>query len=420
MASTARQFLTATLISGSKRQMDGVGTATASNTKATQAALAVGTLLVQMTPEATTAAAATIPAAPATWNSIGWEMAAALDTFGDAGVTRAASVPVILSWTSSTAGSITFTVILFANGAEIGRGTLTAATTTAAAPYTVNVAVNAGVTLPASAKLQMSVYALLPANVGISAVTYTLSYGTSAATGTNVAPVTYTINASRSASNSTGTTDAAARAISITKTATDTYTVSTQTASRVSSDFRRSTSTDAAAVDTASRSVTAPRTGSESTATTDTTNRVSSDFRRAADADAAEVTTASRQVSAARTAFDSHPQLVAVESHSVTYGRQTREYFQPTDGPITLPTKRIQGTVYLRAGGAVYLGGATVTLVRDSDGLEVGTTVSSTVDGSYSFVRDQFDTNTYTTRIKREVVGGTVEEAISQNGLVPV
>lgn len=420
MATSTRQFPTPTLISGSKRQLTTAGVATASNTKATQAALALATLTIQWTPEATTAAAATIPATAAVaWNNIGWETASALDSLSDGGTTRAATVPVILSLTASTAGSVTSTVILYANGVEIGRGSATTAIATAATVSTVNVAVTAGVAFAAGAKLQMAVYSVLPTNASLGAITYTFNYGTSTTTGTNIAPVTYSISATRSASESASTTDSAARSDSVARNGSvNDMDWEADSAQRSPAYARAGSDSLPAAADTASRSAAHPRIASESTGSTDSGLRTTGTVRRTANDFETEVDTAFRAITKNITATDVAPTGSQSAQKIITFGRGAREYFTPTDLPITVPTKRIGGTVYLRATGARYLGGATVTLVRD-DGLECGTTVSSTVDGTYSFIRDAFDTFTYSTRIKREVVSGQVEEAISQSGLVP-
>lgn len=422
MAATGRLFLTPTLVTAQRRQLNATGSAAASNTKFTQAALAVATLTVRANPEVTSSAATTIPPAPATFAGVGWEtVGVGLDSLGDGGVTRAATVPVILSWTSSTAGTVGFTVILFAGDDEIGRGTLSAATTTSAAPYTVNVAVNAGVAFNAGDKLQVMIFVVLPVNVGISAITYTLNYGTSATTGTNIAPVTYSIAASRSGSDSTGTTEAGSRTVSTVRTATDNGAwTEMDAATRVVAYARRGTDTNPALTDSASRSATFRPIATQSTGVTETATRTQTDFRRATDQQAVITESAVRQLIKSITATHTEQVALAVEQHTVTYGRTAAHYFVPTDPPLLNPTKVIAGTVRLRANGNVYTGVATVVLVRDSDGLEIATTESDPIDGTYRFYRNSYDTETYTTRIKREDIAGQPYEAISRNGLVPV
>jgi hypothetical protein len=421
MAATIREFLTVTPVdtAGADRAygMNGVGVSGGSLTKASQAALAVGTLLVQMAPEATVSAANTVPAAPATWNRVGWITSVPLDALSDGGTTRAATVPVILSWTSSTAGSVTFTVILFADNAEIGRGTLTAATTTAAAPYTVNVTVNAGVSFPANATLGMSVYALLPANVGVSAVTYTLNYGTSATTGTNIAPVTYSINAGRTGSESTSQTDSArSNGSSYQRTASDSHS-STQTASRVAA-YARTAPDSTTATETAIRNAIFAKTGADTMPTmVDTGQRQQASFRRGTDNQIPQADTAIRQIIKNLTSSDATSQT-DVASKTITYQRVTLYQFQPGDEPASAQTRHIQGVVYNSDGVTPYLGGANLLLVRE-DGIVVQTQVSSTVDGSYSFPRNLLDTHTYTV-VAHTFITGSPYQAVTPRALTPV
>lgn len=390
---TTAQFPNPTLISGSIRTLGGTAVSTASNTKATQAALAIATLLVQMTPEATTAAAVTIPAAPATWNNVGWQMDTNAIQYGDPGTTTGNTVPVVVNWTSSTAGSVTFTVILFASGAEIGRGSVVASTTTSAAAYTVNVAVNSGVSIPANGKIQMSVYALLPTNVGLGAVTYTYNYGTGA-TGSQIGVPSYSIQA--------------------TKTVTDTYS-SSEAVTRAGT-YNRTITDSASTSDAVARAASHPRATTEALTTTDVTSRVASFPRTVADSVPTSDVVA-RAFTGSRATTDSVPTSDAV-TRLIIYGRFTYEYPQGAspDYTVQFPTKHIAGFVR-NSDGTVFFGGATMQLIRDSDNKVVQTGVSSTVDGSYSFVRDLYDPNTYHVAA---FYPSAPEQGVTQTGLVPV
>lgn len=86
----------------------------------------------------------------------------------------------------------------------------------------------------------------------------------------------------------------------------------------------------------------------------------------------------------------------------------------PADFPLNNPTKAIAGTVRDSAG--TPYAGATVQLVRESDGYVAATTTSA-ADGSYSFARDAADPNTYT--VLAWETTGTPTQGLSARGLVP-
>lgn len=85
------------------------------------------------------------------------------------------------------------------------------------------------------------------------------------------------------------------------------------------------------------------------------------------------------------------------------------------DWPITTPTKSIAGTVRNHETGAV-VAGATVTLIRDSDGLICDTTTTD-VAGAYTFPRDTADPYSY--HVEVFVAGSPQTHGISDNGLLP-
>lgn len=87
----------------------------------------------------------------------------------------------------------------------------------------------------------------------------------------------------------------------------------------------------------------------------------------------------------------------------------------PTDWPVTTPTKAVAGVVR-DAGGTPYAG-ATVKLIRESDGFLCQTTTSAG-DGTYSFARDAFDPHTYYVVAFEDT--GTPTQGISARALVPV
>lgn len=87
----------------------------------------------------------------------------------------------------------------------------------------------------------------------------------------------------------------------------------------------------------------------------------------------------------------------------------------PTDWSPNDGSKMISGVVRDAAGTAYD--GATVQLVRESDGFVAATTTSA-ADGTYSFVRDTNDPYTY--RVIAWEDTGTPTQGVSARGLVPV
>jgi hypothetical protein len=87
----------------------------------------------------------------------------------------------------------------------------------------------------------------------------------------------------------------------------------------------------------------------------------------------------------------------------------------PTDYAGSSPTKSISGVVRDSA-GVPYVG-ATVKLIRESDGY-VAAITTSTTGGAYSFTRDAADPNTYYVVAYEDT--GTPTQGISARALVPV
>lgn len=76
----------------------------------------------------------------------------------------------------------------------------------------------------------------------------------------------------------------------------------------------------------------------------------------------------------------------------MTYYAEQPESWASNQGGFT--TAHISGVVK-KNDGTPFLGGATVILIREGDGQVVGTTTSSTADGSYSFACGRGDTHRY-------------------------
>jgi hypothetical protein len=88
----------------------------------------------------------------------------------------------------------------------------------------------------------------------------------------------------------------------------------------------------------------------------------------------------------------------------------------PADWPVTSPTKTISGTVLHHETG-VAVSGATVRLIRDSDGLLCQSSTSDS-DGSYSFDRDTDDPYTYHVSADYDD-SGTPVQGLTPRGLAP-
>lgn len=88
--------------------------------------------------------------------------------------------------------------------------------------------------------------------------------------------------------------------------------------------------------------------------------------------------------------------------------------WSPNDG-----LKTISGVVFFHEppNQGDPVSGATVTLIRDSDGFKVGTT-GTAVDGTYSFPRDTNDPYTYHVEVNW-TDGGTPQQGLSEGGCVP-
>jgi hypothetical protein len=79
------------------------------------------------------------------------------------------------------------------------------------------------------------------------------------------------------------------------------------------------------------------------------------------------------------------------------------------DWPLNAPLKHISGVIR-NSDGTVFTGGATVALVRTSDGRTVATTTSDLTTGAYSFARGGDDPNTY------QVTAGETSTTPTQHG----
>lgn len=178
----------------------------------------------------------------------------------------------------------------------------------------------------------------------------------------------------RAISDATTVTDAVTRAANHPRSLTDTYTTT----------------------DVVARQVVAPRTTTETLTTSDSPTRAY---------------VGSRSITDTTSVSD-------VVARALIYGRFMYEYppgVQP-DYRVDFPTKHIAGFVR-NSDGTVFYGGALMQLIRDSDNKVVQTTTSSTIDGSYSFVRDTYDPNTYHVAA---FYPSAPEQGVTQTGLVPV
>lgn len=99
-------------------------------------------------------------------------------------------------------------------------------------------------------------------------------------------------------------------------------------------------------------------------------------------------------------------------------GKNPAGYFYSSglsDWPLNPPTKTISGVVR-DSGGAPYAG-ATVRLIRESDGYVAGSTTSA-ADGTYTFARGGDDPSSYYVVAYEDT--GTPTQGVSGRGLVPV
>ncbi len=414
MGATVTQYPTPTLVSANNRTLSATASAAASNSKVSIPALTVIAVTRRFIPETTSSSTFALPAGG--YDGTGWEMDTDIIPLSDAGVTRASTITINLRVQSPLASTFVPSAGLYIGstflGSASGASTALAANTAATITVTINVA--AGTTIPANGRLQLAVNCTATNIDALNPALITLLYTN---TGTSVSALTYTINAVRTGTDNQNSTQTASRIVSTTRSSSET-TGSIDTGSRVSSTFRRSTDVNSNPVETASRVVTAPRTASETTTQVDAAARVSTDFRRSVDAATNPVDSAARAITKSITVSDSMTTIVDLAQKTITYGRTTREYFAPADPPVTVPDRAIRG--YVRnSDGTIFYGGATVQLIRDSDGYICGTVTSSIYDGSYVFPRDHTDTATYHVQ-GFATVAGTPEQDITERGLVPV
>ena len=210
------------------------------------------------------------------------------------------------------------------------------------------------------------------------------------------------------------TSDSPTRVATFPRALTDTLTTSdTPTRQAV---YNRALSDTTTLTDAVTRTAAHPRALTDTLVTTDAVTR-----RVNAPRSTSETTTVSdaptRAFVGARTVTDTTT-VTENLARALIYGRFMYEYppgVQP-DYRVDFPTKHIAGFVR-NSDGSIFYGGAQMQLIRDSDNKVVQTTTSSTIDGSYSFVRDTYDPNTYHVAA---FYPSAPEQGVTQTGLVPV
>lgn len=218
----------------------------------------------------------------------------------------------------------------------------------------------------------------------------------------------------RTPTDSVSGTDAVTQNSSHPRTTTETITTTEAVTRAVTTS--RGTSDSVTGTDAVTQNSSHPRTTTDSLTTSETVSRIAAHPRTLTDT----YTTSDvvvRAFTGSRTITDTVSTSDSV-SRLIIYGRFTYEYplgAQP-DYKVDFPTKHIAGFVR-NSDGSIFYGGASMQLIRDSDNKVVQTQISSTVDGSYSFVRDQYDPNTYHVAA---FYPSAPEQGITQTGLVPV
>lgn len=191
----------------------------------------------------------------------------------------------------------------------------------------------------------------------------------------------------------------------------------------------------APASDALARAMTAARALVESAPSSDTMGRSSVLFRRLVGDEAPAVDAVSRALAAARGLADAAPAAEEVDRGAILFRRLTVDGAPAADvlarqlnnvrtvrdnigpealDPIEHPTRALAGIVRDATGAPVA--GAVVKLFRQSDDRAVRTTTSGG-DGSYSFPRDLFDTETY--YVLSYLDGVPQTQGVSERGLVP-
>lgn len=196
------------------------------------------------------------------------------------------------------------------------------------------------------------------------------------------------------------------RATADTAKATDTVTRSTIGA--------RSVADVARAADTTTRAFGFPRAVSDQARASDALTRFFT-FPRAT-ADAAPVNdTTTRTAALARIVADTARAADSVD-RLINYVRGLRDQIGPGAGDfIDFPTRALAGIVRNNTGTPAA--GATVLLMRQSDERAVRSATSA-ADGSYSFTRDKFDSQTY--YVVSYLAGAPFTQGVTERGLVPV
>lgn len=429
MGDVAVLSLRSTAVSGNLKALDTSGGSASALTKASYAS--TGTGIRQFTPETATSVTATIPTAGAAPRDIGWRMVA--DINAEPVEFTAANWPVSFNAVvaGTTAGpGVTFTAIAYAAGVEIGRGSSTAFTLFASQVVTFNIAATA-VTTAANPRIQVEIYA----NVTVAAVaisTWTIELTTNHASST-LDPGAYALRAVRSGAVTTTPTVAMARTIAAarTVTVTTTLTVGYGRALIAARTFAVTTAPTVAGprgtmiiglADSRFAATTTPAAalvkvpGKRAAVTTTPTVAKTRAITKVPYA-----VTTTPTIAAARA-------LIAARGFTVTTTPTTRLRLDvpevaldriTTGGPIDWApnngAKTISGVVRDSA-GTPYVG-ATVRLVRETDGY-IAAATTSTTGGAYSFTRDAADPYTYVVLAFEDT--GTPTQGVSARGLVPV
>lgn len=181
-----------------------------------------------------------------------------------------------------------------------------------------------------------------------------------------------------------------------------------------SSVTARSIADVARAADTVTRAAAFPRATTDVARAADTTARQVA-FPRATGDTAKANDTLARSTTAARTLADTARAADTV-GRVINYVRGIREQIGPGAGDfVDVPSRVLAGVVRNNTGVPVV--GATVLLMRVSDDRAVQSTTSG-VGGSYSFVRDKFDLQTY--YVVSYLAGSPSTQGVTERGLAPV
>lgn len=398
-------------------QATAVGGANSVATLIRLGAASTGNATFQLTPEAATATAVNIPAAPATWSGKGW-VSPVLDGANVHAVTTDTTALTIAllcatgGWT--TPPTLAWTAILYLgepNGGpitEIGRATSALA---AAGTFTWTVTPGAAVSSGASTSPRLCIELFCQLSVAVGGLgNNDVSLATAGTTARLSTGGAYTSQWTRSAAVSgTGTVQAVrgiatARAFAVSGTgspaaarrltAAKSFGVSgtgSPAASNVLSAKR------SAAVSATGTVALGPRTLTKSPIAVSATGSVAAARRIAASRSFAVSGTGTvgfaRSLIFGRTfaVTGTGTPSMRIELPQAALNRISSG--GPVDYPVTNPTKAVAGVTRNSAGAVV--GGCTVYLIRQSDGLRCQTQVSNATTGAYSFPRDTSDPYNY-------------------------